>query len=75
MKHFNIRIVMVLLSLFMVSSTFADILQKIKIGDLYYNLNEDTKEASVTCQDKILFTAMIFYHDLLSVHNIYALLQ
>ena len=55
MKYFNIRIVMVMLSLFMVSPTFADILQKIKIGDLYYNLDEDTKEASVTCQDKTVF--------------------
>ena len=64
MKHFNIRIVMVLLSLFMVSSTFANILQKIKIGDLYYNLNEDTKEASVTCEDKTIFdpwTPNVYY--------------
>ena len=64
MKHFNIRIVTVLLSLFMASSTFADILQKIKIGDLYYNLNEDTKEASVTCQDKTFFdpwTPNVYY--------------
>ena len=57
---------MVLLSLFMVSSTFADILQKIKIGDLYYNLNEDTKEASVTCENKTIFdpwapTPSVFY--------------
>lgn len=55
---------MVMLSLFMVSSTFADILQKIKIGDLYYNLNEETKEASVTCQDKTLFdpeTPNVYY--------------
>ena len=69
MKHFNIRIVMVLLSLFMASSTFADILQKIKIGDLYYNLDEDTKEASVTCQDKTVFDPWTpnVYYELTSV--------
>lgn len=69
MKHFNIRIVMVLLSLFMVSSTFANILQKIKIGDLYYNLNEDTKEASVTCEDKTIFDPWTpnVYYELTSV--------
>ena len=69
MKHFNIRIVMVLLSLFMVSSTFADILQKIKIGDLYYNLDEDTKEASVTCLQKTLFDldSPNVYYELTSV--------
>ena len=60
---------MVLLSLFMVSSTYADILQKIKIGDLYYNLNEDTKEASVTSQDKTLFDPWTpnVYYELTSV--------
>ena len=69
MKYFNIRIVMVMLSLFMVSPTFADILQKIKIGDLYYNLDEDTKEASVTCQDKTVFDPWTpnVYYELTSV--------
>ena len=69
MKYFNIRIVMVMLSLFMVSPTYADILQKIKIGDLYYNLNEDTKEASVTCQNKTIFDPWTpnVYYELTSV--------
>lgn len=48
MKHNILRLVMAMLSLFVASASFANSLQKIMIGNLYYTLDEVRMEATVT---------------------------